>query len=172
MKSIRLPTAEYQKSRRVRLKAMGLCVQCSAPAVNKNHCIECREKARIRGRKYTRAKLGIPEDAPVRAFHCGQPRKPIEELSRQRRWQIQMASEGKCVICAQPSVNKHHCEHHRAVLREYGRKYYRLRTGGQDSVELPAVPKYEPGLVMVKSSKVSRSLDEYLSGIFAGEEAA
>ena len=44
-------------------------------------------------------------------------------ISRQQKWQLRRAKEGRCVICGQPKVTAWHCLKHAIANREWARKY-------------------------------------------------
>jgi hypothetical protein len=44
-------------------------------------------------------------------------------ISRQQKWQLRRAKEGRCVICGQPKVTAWHCLRHAIANREWARKY-------------------------------------------------
>ena len=45
------------------------------------------------------------------------------EISRQQKWQLRRAKEGRCVICGEPKVTAWHCLKHAIANREWARKY-------------------------------------------------
>jgi hypothetical protein len=44
-------------------------------------------------------------------------------ISRQQKWQLRRAKEGRCVICGEPKVTAWHCLKHAIANREWARKY-------------------------------------------------
>jgi hypothetical protein len=44
-------------------------------------------------------------------------------ISRQQKWQLRRAKEGRCVICGEPKVTAWHCLKHAVANREWARKY-------------------------------------------------
>jgi hypothetical protein len=44
-------------------------------------------------------------------------------ISRQQKWQLRRAKEGRCVICGEPKVTAWHCLRHAIANREWARKY-------------------------------------------------
>ena len=44
-------------------------------------------------------------------------------VSRQQKWQLRRAKEGRCVICGEPKVTAWHCLKHAIANREWARKY-------------------------------------------------
>jgi hypothetical protein len=44
-------------------------------------------------------------------------------ISRQRKWQLRRAKEGRCVICGEPIVTAWHCLKHAVAYREWARRY-------------------------------------------------
>ena len=44
-------------------------------------------------------------------------------ISRQQKWQLRRAKEGRCVICGDPKVTAWHCLRHAIANREWARKY-------------------------------------------------
>lgn len=57
-------------------------------------------------------------------------KKPVVEVSRQRRWQIKMANELRCIICGESSKEggsgrcAKHLAQHRKITREFARKKF------------------------------------------------
>ena len=44
-------------------------------------------------------------------------------ISRQQKWQLRRAKEGRCVICGEPKATAWHCLKHAIANREWARKY-------------------------------------------------
>jgi hypothetical protein len=44
-------------------------------------------------------------------------------ISRQQKWQLRRAKEGRCVICGDKKVTAWHCLKHAIANREWARKY-------------------------------------------------
>ena len=44
-------------------------------------------------------------------------------ISRQQKWQMRRAKEGRCVICGDKKVTAWHCLKHAIANREWARKY-------------------------------------------------
>jgi hypothetical protein len=44
-------------------------------------------------------------------------------ISRQQKWQLRRAKEGRCVICGDKRVTAWHCLKHAIANREWARKY-------------------------------------------------
>lgn len=44
-------------------------------------------------------------------------------ISRQQKWQLRRAKEGRCVICGEKKVTAWHCLKHAIANREWARKY-------------------------------------------------
>jgi hypothetical protein len=44
-------------------------------------------------------------------------------ISRQQKWQLRRAKEGRCVICGEPKMTAWHCLKHAIANREWARKY-------------------------------------------------
>jgi hypothetical protein len=44
-------------------------------------------------------------------------------ISRQQKWQLRRAKEGRCVICGDPKVTAWHCLKHAIANREWARRY-------------------------------------------------
>jgi hypothetical protein len=44
-------------------------------------------------------------------------------ISRQQKWQLRRAKEGRCVICGEPKVTAWHCLKHAIANREWARIY-------------------------------------------------
>ena len=45
------------------------------------------------------------------------------QISRQQKWQLRRAKEGRCVIYGEPKVTAWHCLKHAIANREWARKY-------------------------------------------------
>jgi hypothetical protein len=51
--------------------------------------------------------------------------KPIKEISRQRRYQLRMRDEGRCVLCGKKLATATHCAQHAKMHRTSQlRRYY------------------------------------------------
>ena len=50
-------------------------------------------------------------------------------LSRQMKWQIESVKAGKCRLCAQPRIDKYHCERHAKIHKARCRNRYRKKAG-------------------------------------------
>ena len=46
-----------------------------------------------------------------------------KKISRQRRWQVKMKANGRCIQCGQKSINVTYCDRHRKLQLGYEKKW-------------------------------------------------